>query len=422
MRTAVVLALLLGLPLACEDVERRVKALIVDLGSDDAETRERATAALIAVGPPAEKLLEGALETSDAEVRARARQALDAIRVEKRIGPSAWIALPAKETALAEAFEDLARQAGRKLDASAVDLAGRTAPGGLGRMPIWEALDRLARAGGCSYALPFSGGVTLQPGPLPEVPTCHDGPFRLIVDEVTVTRTMEMDGGAVDATTDVQMTLEWEPHVRPLAIGSTARITAAVDDQGGSLKLAEDEESFDGLRPEEEESPSHSCWTSLGAPSPGATRIDRLEGELDVVFLMEREEAVFDAEARRARGTTMAGPVEVQLTGWSPSEASAQATITVKGLGAATGETLPAEFNSFGSLAEMVRLTLRGTDGRTVVSGDLSGTTTYGGQDRADLTVGFDSLPPGDFELVVAVVTKTLSRPVKFAFKGIPLP
>ncbi len=423
MRLAIVLMLLAAVSLHGEDVEGRVKALIADLSSADSEARDRATAALIAVGPPAEKLLEETLASKDVEVRERARQALDAIRLERRIGPSAWIDLPAKETPLTEAFDLLAKRAGRKLDASAVDLTGRSLPGGLGRVPFWDALDRLARAGGCSYAWPFSETVALAPEPLPEVPTFHDGPFRLVVDDVTVTRTLELDGGGLDATSELSMTLAWEPHVRPFSIESSPRITVAVDDQGGSMTAdAADGELKELSGPDDEAVPSQACWVSLGAPTPGATRIARLEGELEVLFLLEREEAAFDAEARRTRATLTAGPVEVHVTAWTPRGEGAVTSITVTGLGVLAGGSAPGLIEPFGGLTESVQFSLRGADGATVVSGDLSGTTTWGGQDRADLQVGFDSLPPGDYQLVVAVATKTLSRPVKFAFKDIPLP
>ncbi|MEK7866598.1 MAG: HEAT repeat domain-containing protein [Planctomycetota bacterium] len=423
MWRAIALACLLALPLAGEDVAGRVKALVAELSSDDADVRDRATADLTAIGPSAEAHLVAALSTGDPEVRARVQQALDAIRLEQRIGASAWVTLPAKETPLAEAFQELARQTGRKFDSTAVDLTGRMLPAGGGRLPIWEALDRLVRAGGCSYALPFREAITLQPEPLSDAPVCHDGPFRVVLDEVTVTRTKEYDGGTVDSSTDVQMTLEWEGHIRPLAVGTTARVKVATDDKGGSMLLPSDEDGFhDHSRPDDDEDPSQPCWTSLGSPAAGATRIEKLEGEIEVLFLMVREEAVFDAEARRSRATLAAGPVQVQVTSWAPGGEGAVAGVTVLGLGAASGAPDQDILDSFGSLAEMIRFSLTGADGKTVVSGDLSGTTTYGGQDRADFQVGFDSLPPGDFKLSVAVVTKTLSRPVKFTFTGVSLP
>lgn len=421
MRLSIALVCLLALPLDGEDVEGRVKALISDLSSDDAATREAATAALIAVGAPAVKPLEAALASNDAEVRARTQQVLDAIRLEQRIGASAWVVLPAKETPVAEAFEDLTRQTGRKVDTSGVDLSGKTVPGGLGRVPIFEALDRLSRAGGCSYARPFTETVKLEPAPLPDLPLCHDGPFRLTVDEVTVTRTLDLADGAADATTDVEMTIEWEPHVRPMRIASMARIRVATDDKGGSMLVDKDEEcDLDHSWSYYKEEPSQSCWTSLGAPSPGATRIARLEGEIDVLFLTEEDEAVFDAEARRSRATRVAGPVEVQVMSWSTSEQGAKATLTVKGAGTVIGETDSELIKSLDSPVQMVHL--QGADGKETVAADRIGITTYGDQDRANLQVDFDSLPRGDYNLVVTVMTKMISRPVKFVFRDIPLP
>jgi hypothetical protein len=57
----------------------KIKKLIEQLGDDDFDTREKATAGLIAVGPPAVPHLRRAAESEDTEIKRRATQCLQAI-------------------------------------------------------------------------------------------------------------------------------------------------------------------------------------------------------------------------------------------------------------------------------------------------------------------------------------------------------
>lgn len=62
-----------------DDSSKKIQDLIRQLGSDDFQTRESATQELKKLGKAAEPALREALSHEDAEVRARARQALDEI-------------------------------------------------------------------------------------------------------------------------------------------------------------------------------------------------------------------------------------------------------------------------------------------------------------------------------------------------------
>lgn len=65
---------------AGEALDRRIEALIRDLGSDQIEAREEATKTLQDIGLAAVPALEKALRSDDSEVQARAQVLLDAIR------------------------------------------------------------------------------------------------------------------------------------------------------------------------------------------------------------------------------------------------------------------------------------------------------------------------------------------------------
>lgn len=426
MRTFVLVAAILALvpPAApADDVEARVKALIDDLASDDAETRDRASTALTELGEAAEPALEAALQHGDPEVRARAEEALSAIRTERRVGPSCWVQLPEKETPLAEAFVDLARQAKRKLEVGSIDLAGKTLPGGLGRLPFWQALDRLSQAAGASYA-PLDGErVTLQPGSLPPLPRSYQGPFRASLTATNVSRHGDLASGTVEVDTELALVLEWEPHAQPHGISSVARVEVALDDKGASMIGARMEDvDLPVERPNGNEERSHSVAISLGGASAGATKIATLKGSIDVHFLLEEEDAVFDAGERAKGATKDAGPVHVQVTSWAQAGGQGSAKLAVRGLQALARAGGVTDTNGMGDMLELVRFSLRDKDGKQTQVGNVSGTTSYGGEDRSDFEVGFDAVPAGDVRLCVSVVTRTLSRPVHFEFHDVPLP
>jgi len=426
MRTFVLVAAILALvPLAApaDDVEARVKALIADLASDDAETRDKASAALAELGDAAEPALVAALQHGDPEVRARAEDALSSIRLERRIGPSAWIQLPEKETPLAEAYADLARQAKRKIEVGAIDLAGKALPGGLGRVPFWQALDRMSLAAGASYT-PFEGDtIVLQPVPLSAIPRSYQGPFRATISEITVTRTGDLAAGTVNVDTELQLLLEWESNAQPHGIAPAARVEAALDDKGGSMIVAgATEMDVPVEKPDGDQERSHSIWLSLGGASAGATKIATLKGAIDVHFLLEEQDASFDAGERAKGATKDAGPVHVQVSNWAQAGDQGSATITVRGLQEIARSSGLADANGMGEMLGLVRFSLRDKDGKQLEAGNVAGTTSVGGEDKCHFDVSFDAVPAGDVRLCVSVVTRTLSRPVKFEFHDVPLP
>lgn len=78
-----ILALALPLFFAAPQDDERIDRLIRDLGSDDFETREKATAELKKIGKPAVPALRKAAESDDAEVKLRAKKLLEDIEAEK---------------------------------------------------------------------------------------------------------------------------------------------------------------------------------------------------------------------------------------------------------------------------------------------------------------------------------------------------
>lgn len=84
MMSTLLMAALLA-PQQDEDLAKKIDALVRDLGAEDFETREKATAELKKIGKPAIPALKKAAESEDAEVKVRAKALLEEFaRAEKK--------------------------------------------------------------------------------------------------------------------------------------------------------------------------------------------------------------------------------------------------------------------------------------------------------------------------------------------------
>jgi hypothetical protein len=128
---------------------KRVKALIAQLGSRDFHEREEATQLLITAGLPALEYLHLATTSSDAEIRRRAREAVE--QIEKKIETTRLLTpqrvhLIYRDTPVADAVADFAKKSGYpvQLDDPA-RMANRKMTLDTGDVSFWEALDHLCR-------------------------------------------------------------------------------------------------------------------------------------------------------------------------------------------------------------------------------------------------------------------------------------
>src|SRR6266849_6519258 len=131
---------------------KRIKALVTQLGSREFREREEATQRLIAVGSPALEYLQNATTSSDAEIRRRAREAVE--RINKKIETDRLLKpqlvhLIYRDTPVADAVADFAKKSGYpvQLDDRA-RLANRKMTLDTGKVTFWEALDQFCRAAG----------------------------------------------------------------------------------------------------------------------------------------------------------------------------------------------------------------------------------------------------------------------------------
>lgn len=269
--------------------------LIADLSSDDWKTRDHAQQELARFGPAAAPRLKERLSGSnDPDLRTRLEGILKQIEEDAAGGPT-FVTLHLKDAAPQDAFEELAKQAGAKLE---------TEPPGLlraddaprvtidaDRQPFWDVMRRLCAS--CGVRPERSGGgklaLSADDGSWGRRPHVTSGPFLVTASELLVTRTVRFGADAkapdpkaaanavapADGVRDhaqLQVEALFEPKLYAMS-WSVGDVVEAADDAGHSLVLPRGAEPrrravYGGTRAGEWES---TVW--LGVPPrdrPGA--------------------------------------------------------------------------------------------------------------------------------------------------------
>ena len=169
----------------------RISKLVAQLGSDDFDAREKASAELDAVGEPALDALREAVKSTDEEVHKRAETLVSAI--EKRAASRNALAprrvhLVYKDTPVKEAVEDFKKQSGYDITLHGPEnkLKDRTVTLDTGDVTFWQALGRFCDKAGLKEAeagelepkppLPPTTGPRLPGVPVPPNPPAPIAP------------------------------------------------------------------------------------------------------------------------------------------------------------------------------------------------------------------------------------------------------
>ena len=180
-----------------------LEALVGQLSDDDWKAREKAQQELARFGAQAvPRLKELAGGTKDPDLRARVEGILRQIEENDASGPT-FVTLKLADAPPAEAFEELARQAGAKLDAPSRALLLRDdiprVTIDAQRQPFWVVMRQLCTS--CKVRPDRSGGRTLtltaDDGSWGRRPFVTSGPFIVTANELYVTRGVRL--GAAEA-------------------------------------------------------------------------------------------------------------------------------------------------------------------------------------------------------------------------------
>ncbi|MBI2933071.1 MAG: HEAT repeat domain-containing protein [Planctomycetes bacterium] len=233
------LCCLLALPAPGQE-DATLRELIRKLDDADFQTREDAFHELVRLGAKALPLLKEAADTSDStEVKLRAADAIRAIDLAVKVAgvyrEPHRITADFVETPLAQALEEIARQAGVRVEGAA-NVPDQTLTLKLEKATLFEALDRIcATQTQLTWDHRCEGMVTFLKEKHALGPAVYGGPFRVRVAELTVTRKTDFSDTSMTAV--VQLAADYERHLKPLA-RVEYQISKAIDDTGAELHVS----------------------------------------------------------------------------------------------------------------------------------------------------------------------------------------
>jgi hypothetical protein len=333
VRTLALLALL-SLTVQDDDVAKRVRALVEQLGSDDLEAGDAAAADLIKLGAKALPELKVRLEKASGDVKLKIEAAVQKIEREARrqraMGAPVVVSVKAEKRPLAEVLEEMRKSSGqpllfKELPADPVTVA-------LDATPFWQALDAVCKAHGGAMWRVVGREIRVEKKPYRDVPKVYRGNLVFLFDRMTATTYTQ--GGA---SLQIEGAVAWTKGSRPEQ--ATLEVEALEDDKG--TKLKQEQGAFGGVfvlsEPGGEEaavdaerlSDPITFYDSV-MPHEDAEALAVFKGTVKVLYALERRRVVKIAGPASAAGQEHpAGELKVKLEDFKVDGATATARILV---------------------------------------------------------------------------------------------
>ena len=229
-----------------------IAGLVEQLGASRYASRIAAEGKLVGLGRMSLPALRVGAASKDAEIRARSVALLERIEGASLIEPTP-IRLDLRQATLAEAIDEINRQSGFRIslvpESSEAAAHRRVTLQERDPLTFWQAMDALCKAGGVRplseigpSPQPPGEGFSLGDGPLTELgPSSDFGPFRVRLSSVHLQSEVR-PGRSPEVVASreffLQLSLAAEPRLA-IARDGAARVTAALDDRGRSLMVAQ---------------------------------------------------------------------------------------------------------------------------------------------------------------------------------------
>lgn len=228
---------------AQEEQPARIARLIRNLGSSSYNERTEAAAEIARLGSATRQPLEAAAAGDDAEVRLRARQLLDRLRVDDLWEPTR-VTLHAEQAPASELLSRLAQSGATPLLVGDQFGALRDQPAtaAFDRAPFFQVLDNICRQTGNVVRPHYdqrNPGLVIAAGNPGAFPLAYSGPIRGRITSARRVFIEEIDYDAVqhDTTHTFQFNLQlsWESQFRLAAYRSQVEVLDAATDDGQRL-------------------------------------------------------------------------------------------------------------------------------------------------------------------------------------------
>ena len=225
----------------------RVARLIKTLGSSSYDSRQTAGEELERLGSLTRSHLEAAVTDADPEIRLRARDLLQKLKVQDLWAPSR-VTHQAQGEMASEILSALADQTGNRILVG--DQYGKFEDGPVALdyvdAPFWVVMDALCHRSG-NHVRPHydtrNPGLVVVAGPPGNYPVAYAGPVRAEVTSARRVFIEELDyehlGSETTHTFQLNFRLMWEDQFRLVAYRSGLQLVEATTDNGAQLSAAQ---------------------------------------------------------------------------------------------------------------------------------------------------------------------------------------
>lgn len=397
-----------------DDRQQRIDALIADLSSPDAATREAATQQLVEMGPDAQAALEAFVSG-----RATAEQALNQIAFRKAIEPT-LVTLDLKNAAPAEAISQLAEQIGYRIgprdDSGWADAVQSPITLSVTNAPFWEVMFEVMKQG--EFGIYPNGsneidGIHVQrrdPDLFATLPRNDHGAFVVLARTIQRNNMVDLSKpDEIQRNLLTQLLVLHELKIKVLRYSPSPRITEAVDDKGNSLAP---QRTGTGMNSGNRNIGWSSSLRLQSPPNPGGT-IKTLRGNFLVVVQTRSETLAVDNILTTEPVTRKVGDMTVTIHPVQRLDENQYSVRTViRGI---DRSAMP------GSRPRLVD-----ADGNAWGSGGGGGASHSDGQGFQStwsfFRTGRDAAPGAPHMLIWEIPTASQEIEVPFTFHDLPLP
>ena len=434
------------------ELEAEIDALLKQLASDDWPVRMAAQNRLAALGELAEARLKGAaVESDDAEVRARSEAALHQIAENRMSGPT-LITMNVFNVNPQIVFAEIGRQVGTEFKPQNPSLWTPQMPPvtlDVRREPLWEVIRRVREQCGLDVEPGPTGWTVVQiPPGQDKAPTVTSGAFRVRATRIARSYAVDLkSGGLAQNDFVVHLSLEAEPKLKISGAASVAKLEAAEDENQLSLLPGAGPGAAAGVAPAGAPLPALAmqnaalvraradmgmrqdvyAWplaARLEYPAQGAgKRIARLKGSAACSVIVRMETIEVPDLLNAANVTEQAGGTSLTVRSCRKIGEQYEVLLTVSGDAVAAGPQVFMQRAPRASNQGMIRL-IEGS-GRELVQQGMPRISSMN-NGRMDLTIKFAAQGPlmvaSPLKLTWQVPAEVREVDVPFEFIDLPLP
>lgn len=295
----------------------KVEQLVADLGSDDYRTREKAGAALAALGEKALPGMKAALlATDNPEVQRRLAVLVRKMDVERLVAPKK-VTLSVKDKTVKDTLDEMAKQTGYRIEFGGGGDGGRHTFE-FDNTPFWPAVDKVAAAAGCVVVADYDDEtirVYNQDAYNPYV--AYAGPFRFLATNIHSNKNIQLSGlsrrgGGPNRNEYMNLNFQIQSEPKNPMLGVTqAQVVSAVDENGASLLPPKDRNNDRSNYYENRGVRGHNVYSSLNLNRSGAgasaSTIKSLKAKVGVVLLSGTAPEIVVADPLKAKAKTLVG-------------------------------------------------------------------------------------------------------------------